>query len=106
CLPSCEVSCPQPCTYSRSQRPNVSSCGDSTAVVYPPPVYIAFPGPMIATCPQETVVGSVMPYSVPGTDSSSWSTSRMLGSSGSGGYSRSGGYSGSGAYSGSGGYSG
>ncbi|NXX43996.1 KRSC protein, partial [Tricholaema leucomelas] len=108
CLPPCEVSCPQPCAYSTTLGPSIASCGDSTAVVYGPPVCIKFPGPLVANCPQETIVGAAVPNLSSlggGSASSSWGTSRMLSSSGSGGYSSSGGYSGSGGYFGSGGSS-
>ncbi|NXH52991.1 KRFA protein, partial [Rhabdornis inornatus] len=56
----CEVSCPQPYADSWSQ-PCVTSCGDSRAVVYPPPVVITFPGPILSSCPQESIVGSSFP---------------------------------------------
>ncbi|NWY28616.1 KRFA protein, partial [Pheucticus melanocephalus] len=61
CLPGCEVACTQPCAYSRSLEPCVASCGDSKAVVFPPPVVLTFPGPTIATCSQESVVGASQP---------------------------------------------
>ncbi|XP_068025213.1 claw keratin-like [Melanerpes formicivorus] len=109
CLPACEVSCPQPCAYSTSLGPSIGSCGDSTAVVYGPPVVIKFPGPILSTCPQETVVGASVPnISGRGLGSSSptpWGASRMLGSSSAGGFSGSGGFSSSGGFSGSGGSS-
>ncbi|NXD46114.1 KRSC protein, partial [Copsychus sechellarum] len=54
------VSCPQPCADAWSQ-PCVTSCGDSRAVVYPPPVVITFPGPILSSCPQESFVGSSFP---------------------------------------------
>ncbi|NWV99462.1 KRFA protein, partial [Machaerirhynchus nigripectus] len=56
----CEVSCPQPLAGAWNQ-PCVTSCGDSRAVVYPPPVVITFPGPILSSCPQESVVGSSFP---------------------------------------------
>ncbi|NXG65132.1 KRFJ protein, partial [Hemiprocne comata] len=60
CLPPCEVTCPQPtaCTWN---QPCVTSCGDSRAVVHPPPVVITFPGPILSSCPQESFVGSSAP---------------------------------------------
>ncbi|NXU15381.1 KRFJ protein, partial [Pardalotus punctatus] len=61
CLPSCEVSCTQPCAFSRSLEPCVASCGDSRAVVFPPPVVLTFPGPTLSTCSQESVVGASVP---------------------------------------------
>ncbi|NWU28460.1 KRSC protein, partial [Dyaphorophyia castanea] len=57
----CEVTCPEPCAYSRGLGPCVTSCGDSTALVYAPPVLITFPGPILSSCPQESIVGSAMP---------------------------------------------
>ncbi|NWS80194.1 KRSC protein, partial [Toxostoma redivivum] len=56
----CEVSCPQPYADAWSQ-PCVTSCGDSRAVVYPPPVVITFPGPILSSCPQESIVGTSFP---------------------------------------------
>uniref|UniRef100_A0A803V5A1 Keratin n=1 Tax=Ficedula albicollis TaxID=59894 RepID=A0A803V5A1_FICAL len=60
CSAPCEVSCPQPLAGAWSQ-PCVTSCGDSRAVVYPPPVVITFPGPILSSCPQESIVGSAFP---------------------------------------------
>ncbi|NWV12827.1 KRFJ protein, partial [Ptilonorhynchus violaceus] len=54
------VSCPQPVASAWSQ-PCVTSCGDSRAVIHPPPVVITFPGPILSSCPQESVVGSSAP---------------------------------------------
>ncbi|NWU20029.1 KRFA protein, partial [Dyaphorophyia castanea] len=56
----CQVSCAQPYAEARSQ-PCLTSCGDSRAVVHPPPVVITFPGPILSSCPQESIVGSVFP---------------------------------------------
>ncbi|NXH39680.1 KRSC protein, partial [Dicaeum eximium] len=56
----CEISCPQPCADAWSQ-PCVTSCGDSRAVIHPPPVVITFPGPILSSCPQESIVGSAFP---------------------------------------------
>ncbi|NXK14419.1 KRSC protein, partial [Herpetotheres cachinnans] len=53
----CEVTCPEPCASAWSQ-PCVTSCGDSRAVVYAPPVVITFPGPILSSCPQESFVGT------------------------------------------------
>ncbi|XP_064330819.1 beta-keratin-related protein-like [Phalacrocorax carbo] len=60
CSPPCEVACPQPFADAWSE-PCVTSCGDSRAVVYPPPVVITFPGPILSSCPQESYVGSSAP---------------------------------------------
>ncbi|NXK14418.1 KRFA protein, partial [Herpetotheres cachinnans] len=60
CSPPCEIACPQPLANAWSQ-PCVTSCGDSRAVVYPPPVVITFPGPILSSCPQESFVGTSTP---------------------------------------------
>ncbi|NXL52961.1 KRSC protein, partial [Podilymbus podiceps] len=54
------TACPQPIANAWNQ-PCVTSCGDSRAVVYPPPVVITFPGPILSSCPQESFVGSSAP---------------------------------------------
>ncbi|NXU20378.1 KRSC protein, partial [Pardalotus punctatus] len=59
----CEVTCPEPCAFSRGLGPCLASCGDSTALVYAPPVYITFPGPIMSSCPQESIVASSLPQS-------------------------------------------
>ncbi|NXC03783.1 KRFJ protein, partial [Orthonyx spaldingii] len=59
------VSCPAPATETRSQ-PCVTSCGDSRVVIYPPPVLVTFPGPVLSSCPQESVVGSSAVAASPG----------------------------------------
>ncbi|NWH44303.1 KRFA protein, partial [Fregata magnificens] len=51
------VQCPQPLGTSYNE-PCVVSCGASRVIIYPPPVVVTFPGPILSTCPQETVVGS------------------------------------------------
>ncbi|NXL84633.1 KRFJ protein, partial [Alectura lathami] len=63
CLPPCEVACPQPYADAWSQ-PYVTSCGDSRAVVFPPPVAITFPGPILSSCPQESIVGTSVPAGI------------------------------------------
>ncbi|NXD46103.1 KRSC protein, partial [Copsychus sechellarum] len=60
CLAPCGISCPQP-VASTWNEPCVTSCGDSRAVIYPPPVVMTFPGPILSSCPQESVVGSSAP---------------------------------------------
>ncbi|XP_039369372.1 scale keratin-like [Mauremys reevesii] len=57
CIPDI---CPRPCIDVRNE-PCISSCGDSTAVVYAPPVVVRFPGPTMATCPQDSFVGTALP---------------------------------------------
>ncbi|XP_009582329.1 PREDICTED: scale keratin-like [Fulmarus glacialis] len=63
CLAPCEVTCPQPIADAWSQ-PCVTSCGDSRAVIYPPPVVMTFPGPILSSCPQESIVGSSAPSGI------------------------------------------
>ncbi|NXL84634.1 KRFJ protein, partial [Alectura lathami] len=62
----CEVTCPQPYANACSQ-PCVTSCGDSRAIVYPPPVVITFPGPILSSCPQESIVGTSVPLGLGGS---------------------------------------
>ncbi|NXP16226.1 KRFA protein, partial [Thinocorus orbignyianus] len=57
CFYSCDAQCPQPLATSHND-PCVVSCGATRVIIYPPPVVVTFPGPIISTCPQETVVGS------------------------------------------------
>ncbi|NWV12829.1 KRFJ protein, partial [Ptilonorhynchus violaceus] len=64
--------CPQPLANACSEL-CVTSCDDSKALIYPPPVVLTFPGPILSSCPQESVVGSCSPLSV----------GRSLGSGGS-----------------------
>ncbi|KAK4807752.1 hypothetical protein QYF61_023585 [Mycteria americana] len=59
----CDVSCPTPYVNAWNQ-PCVTSCGDSRAVVYPPPVAIVFPGPILSSCPQESYVGTSAPLEI------------------------------------------
>ncbi|XP_062482287.1 beta-keratin-related protein-like [Pezoporus occidentalis] len=60
----CDVSCPAPYANAWSNQPCVTSCGDSRAVVYPPPVAIVFPGPILSSCPQESIVGTSAPLEI------------------------------------------
>ncbi|NWX04988.1 KRSC protein, partial [Caloenas nicobarica] len=52
--------CPQPIADAWNQ-PCIASCRDSRAVVYPPPVTIVFPGPILSSCPQQSFVGTSAP---------------------------------------------
>ncbi|NXU30501.1 KRFA protein, partial [Thalassarche chlororhynchos] len=61
----CEVTCPEPYANAWSE-PCVTSCGDSRAVVYAPPVVITFPGPILSSCPQESFVGTSFPSPIGG----------------------------------------
>ncbi|NXA15170.1 KRFJ protein, partial [Sapayoa aenigma] len=94
CLSPCEVTCPQPLASAWNQ-PCVTSCGDSRAVIHPPPVLVTFPGPILSSCPQESVVGSSAPSgtggflgstSFPYGSRSLYSYGRLYSSCGSGGY--------------------
>ncbi|KFQ03049.1 hypothetical protein N329_07917, partial [Haliaeetus albicilla] len=38
--------------------------GDSGPWVYPPPVAIVFPGPILSSCPQESFVGTSAPMEI------------------------------------------
>ncbi|NXF13037.1 KRFB protein, partial [Smithornis capensis] len=49
--------CPEPVATSSTQ-PWVVSCATSRVIIFPPPVVVTFPGPILSTCPQNTVVGS------------------------------------------------
>uniref|UniRef100_K7F021 Keratin n=1 Tax=Pelodiscus sinensis TaxID=13735 RepID=K7F021_PELSI len=80
--PCCPDICPQPYVDAWN-GPCVTSCGDSSAVVYPPPVVVRFPGPILSTCPQDSVVGTALP-NVPYGYGGSYRGSNFGGSLGSG----------------------
>ncbi|KAK0682195.1 KRFB protein, partial [Pygoscelis papua] len=61
CAEPCEVTCSRPYVNAWNE-PCVSSCEDSRAIVYAPPVVVTFPGPIISSCPQESFVGTGMPH--------------------------------------------
>ncbi|NWH44297.1 KRSC protein, partial [Fregata magnificens] len=48
---------PQPLADSGNE-PCVRQCPDSTTVIQPPPVVVTFPGPILSSFPQDSVVGS------------------------------------------------
>ncbi|NXB76822.1 KRSC protein, partial [Donacobius atricapilla] len=50
------ISCPEPVACAWSQ-PCATSCGDSRALIHPPPVLVTFPAPILSSCPQESRVG-------------------------------------------------
>ncbi|KAM6309437.1 uncharacterized protein O3Q21_012091 [Podargus strigoides] len=60
CAEPCEVTCSHPCVGCWNE-PYVTSCRDSKAIVYAPPVVVTFPGPIISSCPQECIVGAGIP---------------------------------------------
>ncbi|NXU97453.1 KRSC protein, partial [Cettia cetti] len=54
------VSCPQPIAESRNE-PCVQQCPESRALIVPPPVVVTIPGPVLSTCPQDSLVTSSGP---------------------------------------------
>ncbi|NXT41018.1 KRSC protein, partial [Pelecanoides urinatrix] len=54
---ACGVYRPQPLADSGNE-PCVRQCPDSTTVIQPPPVVVTFPGPILSSFPQGSVVGS------------------------------------------------
>ncbi|NXG77334.1 KRSC protein, partial [Baryphthengus martii] len=54
---ACGVYRPQPLADSCNE-PCVRQCPDSTTLIQPPPVAVTFPGPILSSFPQESVVGS------------------------------------------------
>ncbi|KFP52929.1 Scale keratin, partial [Cathartes aura] len=54
---ACGVYRPQPLADSGNE-PCVRQCPDSTTVIQPPPVVVTFPGPILSSFPQDSVVGS------------------------------------------------
>ncbi|XP_068031144.1 claw keratin-like [Anomalospiza imberbis] len=62
CVPSCGVATPAPLADS-SNEPCVRQCPDSTVVIQPPASVVTFPGPILSSFPQQSVVGSAgAPY--------------------------------------------
>ncbi|KAK1212304.1 KRFD protein, partial [Pygoscelis papua] len=57
------VTCPQPLANACNEL-CVTSCNDSRAVIYPPPIVLTFLGPILSSCPQESIVGSCGPLGV------------------------------------------
>ncbi|NXJ23539.1 KRSC protein, partial [Dicrurus megarhynchus] len=54
---ACGVLRPQPLADSGNE-PCVRQCPDSTTVIQPPSVVVTFPGPILSSFPQDSVVGS------------------------------------------------
>ncbi|NXH95709.1 KRSC protein, partial [Pachycephala philippinensis] len=52
--------CPRPIAESYNE-PCVQQCPESRALILPPPVVVTIPGPVLSTCPQDSVVGSSGP---------------------------------------------
>ncbi|NXR43357.1 KRSC protein, partial [Zosterops hypoxanthus] len=100
---SCGVQRPQPLAESGNE-PCVRQCPDSTALIQPPAVVLTFPGPILSSFPQDSVVGSAGAPVL--AASGAWLASGGFGGSGGlygyGGY----GYGGLGALGSWGGYRG
>ncbi|NWH72043.1 KRCL protein, partial [Piaya cayana] len=86
CAPSCGVATPAPLADSCNE-PCVRQCPDSTVVIQPPASVVTFPGPILSSFPQQSVVGSAGAPIVAGSYGGSYG--------GRGGY---GGYGGSWGY--------
>ncbi|KAM9515183.1 uncharacterized protein ACIB01_018644 [Guaruba guarouba] len=54
---ACGVARPQPLADTYNE-PCVRQCPDTTTVIQPPPVVVTFPGPILSSFPQDSVVGS------------------------------------------------
>ncbi|XP_062453957.1 scale keratin-like [Rhea pennata] len=57
CVPHTGIACPQPLADSRNEL-CAQQCPDSTALIQLPPVVVTFPGPILSSFPQQSVVGS------------------------------------------------
>ncbi|NXF99871.1 KRCL protein, partial [Sakesphorus luctuosus] len=57
CAPSCGVATPAPLADTCNE-PCVRQCPDSTVVIQPPASVVTFPGPILSSFPQSSVVGS------------------------------------------------
>ncbi|NWV70490.1 KRFT protein, partial [Malurus elegans] len=78
--------CPRP-AVSGSSQPCVVSCGASRVIIFPPPVLVTFPGPILSSCPQETVLGPPgVPDGAAGTSSGSHGTENPCPEPRSGGF--------------------
>ncbi|NWU71931.1 KRSC protein, partial [Pterocles burchelli] len=91
CPPPYEVTCGEPSIDIHNEA-CITGCGDSRAIVFPPPVVVTFPGPLISTCPQESFVGTAVPE-----------VECQTGSGGGGGFYGMGFYNSGGSYGGLGG---
>ncbi|CAM9994307.1 unnamed protein product [Bubo scandiacus] len=97
CNTSCGVAAPAPLADTFNE-PCVRQCPDSTVVIQPPASVVTFPGPILSSFPQHSVVGSA---GVPGVGSGYGGS--FGGRGGFGGY---GGYGGWGSHRGYGGWGG
>ncbi|NXH23440.1 KRCL protein, partial [Bucco capensis] len=57
CAPACGVAAPAPLADTCNE-PCVRQCPDSTVLIQPPPSVVTFPGPILSSFPQSSVVGS------------------------------------------------
>ncbi|XP_033929334.1 claw keratin-like [Melopsittacus undulatus] len=101
CAPSCGVAAPCP-VADTTNEPCVRQCQDSTVVIQPPASVVTFPGPILSSFPQHSVVGSAGVPAVAGGYGGSYGGYGGFG--GYGGYRGLGGYGGLGGYWGYGGY--
>nr|XP_009938168.1 PREDICTED: scale keratin-like isoform X2 [Opisthocomus hoazin] len=76
---------PQPLTDSCNE-PCVRQCPDSTTVIQPPPVVVTFPGPILSSFPQDSVVGSSGAPILGGSNSLGYGCGGLYGYGGSLGY--------------------
>ncbi|KAM6331153.1 uncharacterized protein FN964_015267 [Alca torda] len=107
CVPSCGVAAPAPLADTANE-PCVRQCPDSTVVIQPPASVVTFPGPILSSFPQYSIVGSAGAPGVAGgyggTFGGRGGYGGLGGYGGSGGYGLYGGYGGYGLYGGYGGY--
>ncbi|XP_048785309.1 claw keratin-like [Lagopus muta] len=95
CAPACGVAAPAPLANSFNE-PCVRQCPDSTVVIQPPATVVTFPGPILSSFPQSSVVGSA---GVPAVGSGlGGSFGRSAGFGGYGGSSGLGGFGGYGGF--------
>ncbi|XP_068030943.1 claw keratin-like [Anomalospiza imberbis] len=96
CVPSCGVATPAPLADS-SNEPCVRQCPDSTVVIQPPASVVTFPGPILSSFPQQSVVGSAgAPYVGAGSGGAFGSRAGYGALGGLGGFGGYGGFGGSG----------
>ncbi|XP_009888747.1 PREDICTED: claw keratin-like [Charadrius vociferus] len=103
CIPSCGVAAPAPLADTANE-PCVRQCPDSTVVIQPPASVVTFPGPILSSFPQYSVVGSAGAPGVGGGYGGTFGGRGGFG--GFGGYGVYGGLGGSGGYGGCGLYGG
>ncbi|XP_048785299.1 claw keratin-like [Lagopus muta] len=103
CAPACGVATPAPLADSYNEA-CVRQCPDSTVVIQPPATVVTFPGPILSSFPQSSVVGSAgVPAVGSGLGGSFGRSAGFGGYGGLGGYGGSYGLGGFGSYGGSGG---